>query len=164
MKQMNKKKTLSNEKMTRRERNEHLTNWYIINLCWGVVGFLVLLGIRQGYRSTASILYMQPLMWVLTALFAVFAIVLFVLAKTGKVKNALRAKHYGWFMAVCAMVGLWFALYNKIRLVMESCAQALLSRPELTVSSYWNVRIPMIGIAVYLIIGLIYFAVKVTRK
>ena len=107
---------------------------------------------------------MQPLMWVLTGVFAAGAAVLFALGKTGVIKNGKRANNYAIFLGVCALVGLWLALYNKLRPVMETCARAILRNPNLTVSSYWNVWLPMIAIVVYLVAAFIYFAVKVTRK
>ena len=158
-----KKKKKSNG-MTRHERNEHLTNWYMINLCWAIAGILGLTAIYYGYRIVNTILAMQPLMWVLTGVFAAGAAVLFALGKTGVIKNGKRANNYAIFLGVCALVGLWLALYNKLRPVMETCARAILRNPNLTVSSYWNVWLPMIAIVVYLVAAFIYFAVKVTRK
>ena len=73
--------------MTRHERNEHLTNWYMINLCWAIAGILGLTAIYYGYRNVNTILAMQPLMWVLTGVFAAGAAVLFALGKTGVIKN-----------------------------------------------------------------------------
>ena len=149
MKKKNHQKPTRTQGMSRREQNDRLANWYMINLGWSLLAIFVLLGIRQGYRSSSTILYMQGAMWVFTAVFAVCAVVLFSLAKAGIFQNALRARHYGYFMIACTGVGLWLALFNN---------------PALTVSSYWNIRIPMIGIAIYLIIGFIYLVVKSVKK
>lgn len=159
---MNKEKHA--QKQTLHERNEHLTNWYMVNLGWGIAGILALTFIYKGYRSVQTILAMQPLMWILTGIFAVGAGVVFLLGYTGKIKNQLRARNYGILLVVCALVGLWLALYNRIRPVLETCARAILRRPELTVNSYWNVRIPMIAIGVYLVAGFIWLAVKLLKK
>lgn len=160
---MTKKKKNAN-KISRRERNEHLTNWYMINLCWAIVGIFALLGINGGYQRGATIIYMQPLMWILTGVFAVGALVVFCLGKYGVIKNKARANNYSIFLGVCSLTGLWLALYNKLRLVIEKVAQFILNDPKLTVGSVWNVYIPMILIGVYLVGAFIYLAVKVTRK
>lgn len=153
---------MSNEKkISKKEQNERLTNWYLINLTWGVVGILALLLISKGYNNAGTILSMQPMMWILTGVFALGSIVLFAIGKT---KGSARISHYSIFSGICALVALWMALYNKIRPLLESAIRALLSNPALTVSSYWNVRIPMIAIGIYLVVAFIWFAIKVTRK
>ena len=158
------KKKKNNDRITRRERNEHLTNWYMINLCWGIVGLFVLILIYYGYNNVKTILTMQPMMWVLTGLFAAGTVAIWILGKTGVIKNKKRADHYTIFLAVCLLAALWLALYNRIRPIMESCARTILNRPNLTVSSYWNVWLLMIAIGIYLVVAFIYYVVKVTRK
>lgn len=145
-------------------RKEHLTNWYMINLCWGILGILALIGVYRGYRSMSSLSYMQPLMWVFTGVFAVAAAVLFTYPKFKEVKNKKRFINYGIFMLVCTAVSLWLALYNIIRPVIEKCARTILSNPGLMVNSYWNVRIPMILIGVYLVVAFIWYVVEVNKK
>ena len=153
---------MSNEKkISKKELNERLTNWYLINLTWGVVGILALLLISKGYNNSSTILAMQPMMWIFTGVFTVGSIVLFAL---GKQKGAVRANHYAIFGVVCTLVSLWLALYNKIRPLMESTLRTFLGNPALNVSSYWNVRIPMILIGIYLVVSFICFAIKVTKK
>lgn len=149
------------QKMTKHERNEHLTNWYMINLSWGIVGILGLVAIYRGYRNMNLLLHMQTIVWVLTGIFAAGTIALIVI---GKIKNSIRANHYAILTAACTVVSLWLAFYNKLRLVLENVSRTLLGNPNLTVSSYWNVWIPMIGIGVYLVAAFIYYLIKVTRK
>ena len=158
------KKVKKGKKVSKRDEKERLTNWYMINLCWGIVGILGLTVIYRGYRSTSTILYMQPLMWILTGVFAVGAIVLFVLSKCNIVKNTKRVNNYGVFLCICTLVSLWLALYNILRPIIENCARSILGNPNLTVSSYWNVWISMILIAVYLVIAFIWYAIKIARK
>ena len=148
-------------KKTINKQNDQLTNWYMINLCWGVAGLLGLFLIYQGYRNTDFILAMQPITWVLTAVFAVGGLALFVLGKT---KSSKRMTHYAIFSGVCTLVALWLALYNRIRPMLESLLRAILQNSNLIVSSYWNVWIPMIGIGIYLIASFIFFVIKVTKK
>lgn len=149
-------------KITKRERNEHLTNWYLVNLCWGILGVLALIFIKRGYSSGDTIGFMQPMMWSLTVVFAISAIVLFVIGK--KYTKGHRVLNYSGFMLVCTIVFLWLALYNKIRPIIESVGQTLLRNPSLTIGTFWNVWIPMIAIGAYLVVAFIWLAIKVTRK
>lgn len=149
-------------KISKRERNDRLTNWYLINLCWGIIGFLALVFVKKGYSSGDTIGIMEPLMWSLVVFFALATVILFAIGK--KLKNGKRAINYSIFMLVCTLVSLWLALYNVIRPVLENAAQIVLGNPSLTVGTFWNVWIPMIGIGAYLIVAFIWFAIKVTRK
>lgn len=148
----------------RYNRKEHLTNWYMINLCWGILGMFALTGVYRGYRNMGYLSYMQPLMWVFTGIFAVAAVVLFVYPKIKEVKNSRRFINYGIFMCVCTVVSLWLALYNILRPIIEKCARVILSNPGLMVNSYWNVRVPMILIAVYLVAAFIWYVIEVNKK
>lgn len=156
------------EKLRRRQeridRQERLTNWYMINLSWGIVGIIALLIMRSLYRSAKILVYMQPVTWTLTAIFAVAAIVVFILGKAGKIKNTSRAVNYSIFLGVCAVGSLWLSLYNRIRPLIESAARAILRNDAISVASYWNIRIPIIAIVVYLVIAFIIYAVKVSKK
>lgn len=155
-------KKKNSNKITKRERNEQLTNWYLINLCWGIIGFIVLIFIKNGYSSGDTIGFMQPMMWVLTGAFAISAIAFYVIGK--KYNKGQRVINYSAFMFVCTIVSLWLAFYNKIRPIIESVAQTLLRNPLLTIGTFWNVWIPMIAIGVYLVVTFIWLTIKVTRK
>lgn len=166
---MNKSQKKVNAVKRRAEKNrieeykEHLTNWYMINLSWGILGIILLVFYGSLYKSSV-LLYMNTVSWVLTALFAVAGTALFVLGKTGVIKNQSRACNYGIFMWVCAAVALWFALFNKLRMVIESAARAITGNEALAVTSYWNYRLPIIAIVVYLVIAFIIYLVKLGRK
>ncbi len=149
-------------KITKRERNEQLTNWYLVNLCWGIIGFLALIFVKRGYSSGDTIGMMQPLMWCLVGFFAVATVALFFIGKN--LRNGRRAINYSVFMLVCTVVSLWLALYNKIRPVIESIAQTILGNPALTIGTFWNVWLPMIGIGAYLVVTFVWLAIRVTRK
>ena len=161
---MSAQKAKNEKRHDRIAQKERLTNMYMINFTWGIVGILAFLYIGSLYKNTSVLVHMQTINWVLTAIFAVAAVVLFVLAKTGVIKNTSRANNYGIFMGVCALFGLWLALYNKIRPVMEIVAQKLLGNSNLMVSSYWNTRIPIIAICIYLVVAFIVYAIKVTKN
>ena len=46
---------------------------------------------------------------------------------------------------------------------MEKVLQAV-TQSSMIVTSYWNTRLPIIGIVIYLVIAFIYYAVKVNKK
>lgn len=155
--------TKQTKKETRQAINERLTNWYLITLTWGILGILALYGVYQGYRNPSTLLMMQPLLWVLTGIFFAGTIVLFILGKTSK-KQQARLIHYGYFLAVCTLISLWLALYNRLRPILESVLQTILNQPTLTIGSFWNVWIPMTAIGLYLVVTFLYFAIRVTKK
>lgn len=152
-----------NKLEARHREKERLTNWYMINLCWGLLGIIVLAILNYCYRTTSILVHMQLVSWIMTGVFAAGAIVVFLLGFKGVIKNRLRANHYAIFLGVCALVGLWLALYNKIRPVMENVLHFVTRNESLIVNSYWNVYIPMIGIAAYLVIAFIWYLVKEIR-
>ncbi len=155
---------MNEKKITKKERNEKLTNRYMVQLTWGVVGILVFIGIYRACLTPSTLVLVQPFSWVMTVIFALGAIALVVLGKTGVIKNTSSAYHYAAFSGVCAVFALWLALFNRLRVIIEDVAQTVLNNPNLMVSSYWNIRIPIILIIAYLVIAFIVFAIKVTRK
>ncbi len=150
--------------MTRRERNDKLTNWYMINLSWGVVGILILQFINMGYKNISMLPYMQIIMWVLFGVLAVAGVVVYALGKKGIIKNSSRATNYAIMLGVSALVGLWLALYNKIRVILEEILKVISRNEGFSVTSYWNVYIPMTAIGIYLVIAFIYYIVNIFKK
>lgn len=148
----------------RKERNEHLTNWYMINLSFGVLGIILLLFFKNGYNNMSLLPYMNTFSWILTAIFALGAVVVFILGKSNVIKNVKRAGHYSILLIVCALVMLWLALYNDLRPLIESIARTIFNNPNLAVYSYWNVRIPIIGICAYLIIAFVGYVIAISKK
>lgn len=142
---------------------EKLTNTYMIQLSLGILGILALMVMRAMYRSLSTLLYMQTITAVLTVVFAVGAVALFVLGKSGKIKNSTRATHYSIFLIICAAFSLWLSLYNALRPIIESAARVILNNPALTVSSYWNIRIPVIAIVAYLVIAFIVYVIRLYK-
>ena len=151
----------NNKGMTKQQYNDKLTNWYMVNLCWGVIGILALMAVRQGYRYGTSIAYMQPLAWTLTGIFAILTLGLFVI---GKVNNLKRGINYGWFMLACTGVSLWLSVYNKIRPVMEQIVKNVVGNDAFVLTSFWNIRIPMILISAYLIVSFVWVAIKIIKR
>ncbi len=157
-------RTYEEKKALRQERaaeKERLTNMYMINLTWGVVGIIAFIMLGTCYRTVNILVHMQMVTWILTGVFAAAAIGLFAI---GKAKNKSRAVNYSIFLGVCTLCSLWLSLYNVLRPLIEKAARVVLGNPNLMVSSYWNTRLPIIGICIYLVVAFIVYAVKVTKK
>lgn len=147
----------------REKRRESLTNWYMINLSFGLLAIVVILLIGNLYRSGDTVGYMQIVAWVLTGVFAAAAILLVILGRCGVIKNRKRAYHYAEFMGVCALGSLWLALFNKIRYYAEMALIKITGNQALTINSHWNIRMLIIAIVAYLIIAFVYYIVKLSR-
>lgn len=147
----------------RAQKREKLTNWYMINLCYGILAIIAIVIIRELYYTPATVLHMQAVTWIMTAVFAVAAILVFVLGKTNKIKNYTRARNYSILLGVCTLGSLWLAAYNKIRLYSETALQNITGNTSLTINSHWNTRILIIAVVLYLIISFIYYLIKLYR-
>ena len=149
--------------MEREQKREKLTNWYMINLSFGILAIIVVLILRQFYYKPSVLEYMPMVTWIMTGVFAAAAIVLLVLGVKGVIKNSKRAKNYAIFMGVCALGSLWLALYNKIRMYAEIGLQKITGNENLLINSHWNINLLIIGIVAYLIIAFIYYLIKLYR-
>ncbi|MEG1441436.1 MAG: hypothetical protein RSC29_02105, partial [Oscillospiraceae bacterium] len=79
------------------------------------------------------------------------------------IKNFDRARNYAKLAAAVGGVGVWIALYNKIRPFLEKFLQFVTQNDTLRVSSYWNVWVPMIAIGVYLVVAFIWYVRKESK-
>lgn len=153
-----------NAAVSRTEKNEHLTNRFMIQLTWGIVGILALFVIRQGYRSPAVSIYMQPIFWITTGFFAILALLLFTMSRLEKTSHKERFFNYSIFGLVCTLVSLWFALYNQIRPLLEALLVNISGQAGLTLNTFWSIRIPLYGIILYLVAALIHLIYQVCKK
>ncbi len=143
-------------KISGKSKAERLTNQYMIQLSFGVLGVLLLLLLLKGYGSPQMVLKMQTITWVLFGIFALATVLLLVLGKTGVIKNKTRAYNYAILTGVSALVSLWLSLYNKLN--------SLLWDMNITIHSNWRIYLPMIAIGVYLLIALVVLVVRVSKK
>ena len=100
---------MSETKITKRERNEKLTNRYMVQLTWGIVGILIFILVYRACLKPSTLVMVQPFAWVMTAVFPISAIVLTFLGKSGVIKNKSRAYNYAIFTGVCTFFALWLA-------------------------------------------------------
>lgn len=146
-----------NKRREKKEKIDKLTNWYMINLSWGVLG-LIALGFVESAFSGLYINTVPTVMKVLAALFFVFAAVLFVLGKTNVIKNTKRANNYSIFMAVVGLAGLWIGFYAKIRNLVVGIIPSLgYLRSEWWYA--WSIRYALV---LYLVVAFIVITIKTT--
>lgn len=144
-----------NKRREKKEKIDKLTNWYMINLSWGVVG-LIALGFVESAYNGLYINTVPTVMKVLAAIFFVFAAVLFALGKANVIKNTKRANNYAIFMAVVGLAGLWIGFYAKIRNLVVGIIPSLGSlRSEWWYA--WSIRYALI---VYLVVAFIVITIR----
>lgn len=150
------------KRVKRRERKEKidkLTNWYMINLSWGILGFIALGFIESGYSNSATVLEMPIIMKILAAVFFVGAAALAMLGKCGIIKNKKRAFDYSAFLGVLTLVSLWIGFYANIRMAAVSLIPALKDIR----SEWWYSRGFRYLLAIYLIVGFVVVTVKTSK-
>ncbi len=145
----------------RRAEKDRLTNQFMIQLSYGVLGIVILYTISSLYKNINTLVYMNIVTWVLFGIFAVASIVMII---TGAIKKLSRVKNYGYMFIACSIVSLWLSLYNPIRPIMQSALRNITGNDALSISSMWNTRIPMIAIVIYLVVAFIVYCVKVSKK
>lgn len=156
------KSDIEQKRVKRRERKEKidkLTNWYMINLSWGVAGFIALGFVESGFANGATVLEMPIIMKILAAVFAVGAVLLAVFGKCGVIKNKKRAFDYSLFLGVLTLISLWIGFYAKIRNAVISLIPALKD----VRSEWWYSRGFRYLLAIYLVVGFVVVTVKTSR-
>lgn len=143
------------QRKIKHEKQEHLVNWYMINMCWGIFAIILLKFIDNGYLSGSTVGIMNPFMWTVTGVLAAGAVAVFILGKIGIIKNSKRANNYTVFLGISAIGSALVVLYPQIRTALMPMIPALSS-----VHSSWRVYWMMLAIVLYLLIALVYYFVK----
>lgn len=141
----------------RRESVDRLTNGYMINLAWGILGIVALRFVESGYSSADTVLVMPLAMKILAAVFAAAAICLFVLGGTGVIKNRRRANNYGIFAVALTVVSAWIGFFQQIRLAAVKLIPQLYSVD----SRWWISWGPITLLVIYLVAALIWTGIRV---
>ena len=149
----------------KRERNrakkariDKATNWYMINLAWGILVIILLRFVETGY-SGAKVLTMPTIMKVLSGIFAVSAIGFFVCGKLDVLKKASTFYGYGIFAAALTLGSLWIAFFPAIRNLLGTISPGLLAVD----SRWWISKGPIVIVVAYLVVTLIWTAVRVAK-
>ena len=145
------------KKRLKREKIDKTTNRYMINLAWGVWVIILLRLVESGYTSTDTVLQMPVTMKVFAGIFAAMSVALFICGG----KNVLNKKStfisYGIFTAVLALGSLWIGFYADIRNIIGAVLPSILNID----SRWWISRGPIVIVIAYLVVSLVWTAVKV---
>ncbi len=151
-----------NEKRIQRKRKkEKLTNQFMIQLSYGLLGIVILYAMTSLYKNVSTLPYMYYINWIIFGIFTVLAVALIWI---GAVKKSSRFKNYGCMFVGCSLVALWMSLYNHIRPILQELLIKLTGNSDLYIYSHWQTRLPMIAIIIYLVISFIIYCVRVAKK
>ena len=154
-------------RIQKHERKEQLTNMYMIQMTYGIVGVILLRYIQAGYswadRGTAPWDKIMPfLMNSALLLFAAGAGVLALLLALGKMKNVSRTKNYVVFLSALALVTMWIKYYNAFRIQLWNLILKVFPKVYQN-ADFGRFYILMYCVGVYLVIGFIVYSVKLYR-
>ena len=142
----------------KRERIDKLTNWFMINLSWGVLGLIVLRFVESAYSNVSTVLTAPIVVRILAAVFLICGAVVFGISKSGKIKNVGRAKNYSIFLGVLTLISLWLGFWVQIRNVVIAVIPALSSLR----SEWWYVWSLRYLLVAYLVVAFVVVTVKTT--
>ncbi len=139
--------TKRQKKLEKRMKVDKVTNWFMINLAWGVLALILL-------RYMENTIMIHPERMLIPAIiFGVIAVVLFVLGGMKIIKNKSRAFNYGIFTAVAAVFSLYLTYFARIRYALGAFGD----------TRWWMSWGPSLAIALYLLGAFIFTAIKIAR-
>ncbi len=145
------------KRQAKRDKIDNLSNLFMINLVWGVVGFIALGIVGRLYSDFKTILVAPMILKITAAVLFAVAIVLFVLGKMGVFKNKKRAINYSIFAAATALISLYLGFYAQVRNILIKVFPALSSIR----SEWWYLWGPRYLIGIYLVALFIVITIKI---
>lgn len=145
----------------RKNERERLTNQFMIQMSYAVLGIVLLYVVQSLYKNMTTILYMYYINWIVFGLFTVAAVI-FIWA--GLAKKSTRLKNYGCMFVGCSLVALWLSLYTHVRPGLQDFLIKITGNQDLNIYSYWQTRLPMIAIVVYIVVAFIIYCIRVAKK
>ncbi len=145
------------KKRIKREKIDKATNQYMITLAWGILLIILLRFVESGYNSMDTVLQMPTIMKVWAGVFGLAAAGLFVCGGMNILEKKGTFIGYGIFSAVLALGSLWIGFYASIRNAIGSILPAVLNAR----SEWWYSTGPIILVVIYLVVMLVWTAVKV---
>ncbi len=141
-------------KIEKRATIDKATNWFMINLSWGILAIIILSGIQNKIMVNPKSAFIPAI------IFAVLAVGLYVCSKAIKaLKNPKRFFNYSIFSVVIAVVSLYIGLYPQIRNFAGGLFPSLLDLD----SRIWLTRGPITLIGVYLLVAFVLTAIKIAK-
>ncbi len=145
-------------KRIKRERIDKATNGYMINLAWGILVIILLRFVESGYSSSNTILQMPAIMKTFAGIFAALAVGLFVCSSKNLLGRRSTFSGYAFFSLVLALGSLWIGFYASIRNVVGAILPSVLNLR----SDWWYSKGPIVLVVAYLVVTLIWTAVRVS--
>ena len=152
-------------KALKKEREEHLTNWYMINMCWSIFGIIVLYILQRVYNwasgAESTLKGYEISLWIVAGLAVVGAVVLLVLGLKGVIKNGKRARNYSVFLFIVAGASAWVVLWRVyIRAVV---AKIFGTSSFLYTGSFWGIWLLMIACVAWIVIAFVIYLVRLSK-
>ena len=141
----------------KRAKIDKLTNWFMINLSWGVLCFIILSYVENLFGSASTVLTAPLAMKITGLVLAVGAVAIFLLGKLGIIKNTKRAYNYAIFVGIAALSALWIGFYAVIRSAVIGIIPALGTLR----SEWWYAWGFRYLIAAYLVASFVVVTVKI---
>ena len=145
------------KRRAKRAKIDKLTNWYMINLSWGVLCFILLSYVENLFGSASTVLTAPLVLKITGIVLAAFAVALFVLGKLGVIKNTKRAYNYAIFVGIVALCALWMGFYAVIRSAVIGIVPALGTLR----SEWWYAWGFRYLIVAYLVVAFVVVTVKI---
>lgn len=146
------------KKRAKRERIDKTTNQYMINLAWGILVIILLRFVEAGYTSSNTILQMPGIMKTFACVFAVVSVGLFVCGGKNLFDKKATFLGYAAFALTLTLGAVWIGFYPEIRNLLGGISPAALNVD----SRWWISRGPIVVVVTYLVLTLVWTAVKIS--
>ena len=152
-------------KAFKKKQEEHLTNWYMINMCWSIFGIIVLFILQRVYNwasgAESTLRGYEISLWIVAGLAVIGAIVLLVLGANGTIKNKKRAQNYSIFLFIVAASSAWVVLWRVyIRAII---AKIFGTSFFLYTGSFWGIWLLMLACVAWIVIAFVIYLVRLAK-
>ena len=162
---MNKNFKQNKEKRAlKKKQEEHLTNWYMINMCWSIFGIIALFIVQRVYAmasNSGKIVPYEISLWSIAGAAVIGAVVLLVLGAKGVIKNKKRAQNYSIFLFIVAAASAWIVLWRvQIRAIV---AKIFGPTSFLYTGSFWGIYLLMLGCVAWIVVAFVIYLFKAAK-
>lgn len=163
------------KKLAKQAKVDKVTNWFMINLAWGVFGFIVLRYMSNPLMTDYENTFKAGL-GVFAIIVGIVAVLLLGWGLLGKfnvlkaddsnktvakfAKGSKRAFNYGIFTAVLTVIVYYLSVYNEVRYFILNKFTWLYETP-FQLQEFWTTNGLSYAIGIYLFGAFIYTAVKI---
>lgn len=174
------------KKAEKKAKIDKITNWFMINLAWGIFGFIILRYMSNpiatdynefidGQEVVGPVKSFLGTFAIILGIIAILLLVWGLLTKFNVIKcpanpksavkklfaNSQRFINYGVFAAVLTVVTYYLSIYNKVRMYVLNAFPSLWESTTFSTQEFWISGGISYAIGAYLLVAFIYTAVKV---